>query len=99
MKTKLVQYSQDVIEHRKEQLISSVNELFCACDIAFITDHLRDLLFFALNPEEAKNLKKENVVLMVNNQLNLILCLTKLLVALQDYLAASGLSTEDLDQP
>ena len=78
---------------------TTFSELFCACDIAFITDNLRDLMYFALNPEDSKDLGKEDVISMAGNQLSIILCLTKMLVSFQDYLDISGLSTADLDQP
>ena len=81
-------------KHTKNQLLEAVEELFSAFDIGFISEHLADLIFLAVNREPANDPDIETVSTLATDQAGIIRYLSLAYVAYKDYKS----SKEKLDE-
>lgn len=63
--------------HYKDQLINAVFNMFLNNDIEIITEHMLDLMCYTTNPDNAKELKKDDIIDMINTQMSIIHSISK----------------------
>ena len=85
-------------EYTRKQLLEAVEDFFSAFDIAFISEHLTDLMIYAVNLDRAKDLEKEDVVSLVTDNSGIIRCLSAAYVAYEDYKSSKEKLSEMADE-
>ena len=105
MKTKIINEVSEELhrrqlgeKHTKNQLLEAVEELFSTFDIGFISEHLADLIFLAVNREPAYDPDVETVATLATDQAGIIRYLSLAYVAYKDYKSSKEKLSEMTDE-
>lgn len=84
--TKSVSTQSDALtRYYQNNLLKSVERLFINADITLVADHLSSLMYYATNPECYKDLEKEDVVNIANDQMNILSHLIDIDIHFREY--------------
>lgn len=78
-------HSDALTRYYQNNLLKSAERLFINVDVSLIVDHLSSLMYYATNPECYKDLEKEDVVNIANDQMNILSHLIDIDIHFREY--------------